>query len=126
MMRRLGVILGAAFFVAAFALIGSKRFTRVAVSGHSMEPGLRAGDWLIVDRRLLARSSGEVVVARDPRARGRLIVKRVCEVTPDDELVLTSDHPAHASDRIGPVAPVDVVGSVVFRYWPLSRTGRVA
>ena len=86
-----------------------------------MEPSLLEGDWLIVDRRPAQPVVGDVVVARDPRERGRLIVKRVGEVGTDLQLVLVSDHPAHAGDRIGPLAPADIVGRASLRYWPMSR-----
>jgi phage repressor protein C with HTH and peptisase S24 domain len=119
-MRRLGLLLGAAFLVAGGALLARGRFTRVAVSGHSMEPALRDGDWLIVDRRGSARP-GSVVVARDPRAVGRIIVKRVREVGTDSQLLLESDHPAHSDEMIGPVDQADVIGTVLFRYWTVRR-----
>lgn len=122
-MRRLGPWLGAAFLVASAAVLAQRRFTRVAVSGHSMEPGLRDGDWLVVDRAARRFSAGDVVVARDPRERDRLIVKRVGEVGTDSQLMLASDHPAHASERIGPVPGNDVVGRAVVRYWPPARLG---
>ena len=47
-MRRLGLLLGAALLYLGLGLLRSRRLTRVAVSGHSMEPGLRAGDCLIL------------------------------------------------------------------------------
>jgi phage repressor protein C with HTH and peptisase S24 domain len=124
-MRRLGLTLGAAFLFVGIARIAGDRLTRIAVSGHSMEPGLRDGDWLVVDRQPRSWEPLQIVVARDPRASGRLIVKRIGSVTPDHELVLVSDHRAHADDRIGPVRGQEVVGRVAFRYWPPSRAGRV-
>jgi len=80
---------------------------RVAVSGHSMEPTLRDGDWLLVDPAAHAQRApkmGDLVVARDPRAPERLIVKRVAGVAADG-LRLAGDHPAHADDAglIGPL-----------------------
>ena len=124
-MRRPGLLLGAAFLFLAAGRILSRRLTRIAVSGHSMTPGLLAGDWLVVDRGPRSWSQGDIVVAHDPRAPARLIVKRVGEVGPEHELVLVSDHPAHANDRIGPVPPAEVVGRVVVRYWPPFRAGFV-
>ena len=119
-MRRLGLVLGAAFLFAGLAHLASRRYARVAVTGHSMEPGLRDGDWLVLDRVTKPRP-GAVAVARDPRVVGRIIVKRVGEMGTDSHVVLVSDHPAHAHERIGPVAAADVLGVVVFRYWPASR-----
>lgn len=121
-MRRLGLSLGTALLVAGVVLIGRDRLTRVSVSGHSMQPTLLDGDWLVADRRAPV-AVGSVVVVRDPRAVGRLIVKRVRSVGTDHQLVLASDHPAHADETIGPVPLSDVVGRAIFRYWPPSRSG---
>jgi len=121
-MRRPGLLLGAAFLFAAGLLVaGRQRFIRIAVSGHSMEPTLRDGDWLLVDRQAALREA-TIVVAADPRARDRLIVKRVRSIGPDSELMLESDHPAHADELIGPISAGDVVGRVALRFWPPSRT----
>jgi phage repressor protein C with HTH and peptisase S24 domain len=120
MTRRLGLLLGAAFLFVGGWLIGAQRFMRVAVSGHSMEPTLRDGDWLLVDR-LATPVPGSVVIARDPRAVGRLVVKRVRSVGTDSQLELESDHPAHVDEVIGPVARSHVLGVAVVRYWPSWR-----
>jgi phage repressor protein C with HTH and peptisase S24 domain len=121
--RRLGLLLGAALFflVVAGGAALRARFTRVAVSGHSMEPALRDGDWLVADRGGGALIPGDIVVAYDRRAVGRLLVKRVAQVGTDSQLMLTSDHPAHADEIIGPVGAGDVIGHVRLIYWPLSR-----
>jgi phage repressor protein C with HTH and peptisase S24 domain len=118
MWRRLGLVLGAAF--AFLAAAGAQRFMRVAVSGHSMEPLLRDGDWLIVERAARVRP-GDIVVARDPRAIGRIIVKRVSAANGDATYTLASDHFAHANETIGPVVQRDVVGRVRVIYWPVRR-----
>lgn len=91
------------------------RLSRVAVAGHSMEPALRDGDWLVYERR--APRVGDVAVARDPRDERRWLVKRVGAVG-RDEVLLTSDAPGHESlfvDRS------QVIGRVALRYWPLMR-----
>jgi len=125
-MRRLGLVLGAALLFFGLAIITrGRRFVRVAVSGHSMEPGLEDGDWLLVDRSESRFIVGDVIVARDPRNRERLIVKRIGDVGTDSQLWLVSDHPAHADDRIGPVRSADVIGRAWLRYWPPSRAGGV-
>ncbi len=121
--RRLGPLLGAAFVSVGLGLvIGRRRFTRVAVSGHSMEPTLRDGDWLIVDRRARP-AQGDIVVAWDPRAGDRLIVKRVRAIDTDQMLELHSDHPAHADEVIGRASGSAIVGRAAFRYRPLERAG---
>jgi len=123
-MRRPGPLLGAALLFLGLGLVGSRRMTRVAVSGHSMEPGLRAGDWLIVDRRARVEV-GDVVVALDPRENGRVIVKRVNKMGTDNQLLLSSDHPAHAGEEIGPFRQSAVLGRAWLRYWPPSRFGPI-
>jgi phage repressor protein C with HTH and peptisase S24 domain len=97
-----------------------------------MEPTLRDGDWLLVDPAAhvshagRALHPGDVVVARDPRAADRVIVKRVESVAawPDTRVVLASDNPAHAGERIEATFD-DVTGGPWFRYWPPTRIGRV-
>jgi signal peptidase I len=89
----------------------------VAVAGHSMEPTLRDGDWLIY--RVVAPRLGDVVVARDPREPERWLVKRVRALSADS-IELSGDAPGHDAGR---VAPANVIGRVIFRYWPPRRIG---
>jgi signal peptidase I len=92
---------------------------RVRVAGHSMEPALHHGDELLFLR--IAPHVGSVVVARDPRDRARLIVKRVAHVDGDD-LVLESDMPGHESLIVDRRA---VIGRAILRYQPLRRDPRL-
>lgn len=100
---------------------------RVAVSGHSMEPALREGDWLLILPPRPAPRRGEVVLLRDPRDRSRLLLKRIADVTTDG-CVVEGDHVGHSSDSrvFGPVPLADVIGRAAFRYYPLGRLGRIA
>ena len=103
---------------------------RVAVAGHSMEPTLRDGDWLLVDPdayRARPPVASDLVVARDPRPGERLLVKRVAAVLPDGRLTIAGDHPAHATDveAIGALDPVLLIGRPWLRYWPPRRVGRL-
>ena len=97
---------------------------RVAVAGHSMEPALRAGDWVIVSSLSRAPRVGEIVLARDPRERERLVLKRVA-ATRGGAYELRGDHADHSTDSraFGPVSRDDIVGRAVFRYAPVSRIG---
>jgi signal peptidase I len=135
-MGRLGRMLGAAISVAAGAIAAPFLLRvvwswphRVAVSGHSMEPTLLDGDWLLVDpdayltRRPRPR---ELVVARDPRAEGRVIIKRVVE-SGELGVSVAGDHPGHLGEahEIGRLLDAHVIGRPWLRYWPPSRVGRV-
>jgi len=95
-----------------------------------MEPTLRGGDWLIVNLggyRKAAPKVGDLVLARDPRAAERLLIKRVA-ASRADGLMLAGDHAAHApeSEWLGPVAREAVIGRPWLRYWPPRRIGRVS
>ena len=99
---------------------------RVAVTGHSMEPALRDGDWLLMlpPRRRFRR--GDVVLFRDPRERSRLLLKRVVDVR-DGALTVEGDHAGHSTDsrHFGTVGASEVIARAAFRYAPLSRFGPV-
>jgi nickel-type superoxide dismutase maturation protease len=133
--RRLATSAAAAlFFVLGAALVVRRVLpswqARVAVVGHSMEPALLDGDWLLVDPhayRRVAPTQGELVVARDPRSAARVLVKRVVEIDAAGALKLAGDHPAHAADprAIGSVPLEAVLGRPWLRYWPLERLGRI-
>jgi nickel-type superoxide dismutase maturation protease len=135
-MSRFGRLLGAALSVGVGVALAPVLMRaawscphRVAVAGHSMEPSLRDGDWLLVDPDAYRQGSprrGDLVVARDPRDARRTLIKRVGEVD-DGRLSLVGDHPAHASDAetLGLVDASAVLGRPWFRYWPLPRVGPV-
>ncbi len=100
---------------------------RVAVAGHSMDPTLRDGDWLLVDPLAFRRSApivGQLVVANDPRALGRSVIKRIQAVGSDGSVALAGDHPAHLEDGIE-VPATELRGLPWFRYWPPWHLGRV-
>jgi len=92
-----------------------------------MEPGLRDGDWLLVDPLAFTRRApqvGDLVVARDPRARGRLLIKRVRSNGALGNLTIGGDHRAHEDESVS-IEAADVVGRPWFRYWPLRSFGRI-
>jgi nickel-type superoxide dismutase maturation protease len=95
-----------------------------------MLPGLRQGDWLLVDPdayRSRSPRQGEVVVVPDPRRPSRLLVKRVEALEDDGRLRLTGDRPSLSTDSrtFGPVERSAVVGRAWARYWPPHRWGGV-
>jgi nickel-type superoxide dismutase maturation protease len=127
-----GLVLGSAAASAAPGLIRLARSwsARVAVTGTSMVPALRPGDWLLVDPTAYANrppTPGDVVVVPDPRHPGRLLVKRVHASGPDGRLELAGDAPDSSTDSrtFGPVDPGHVLGRAWARYWPPQRIGRL-
>jgi signal peptidase I len=141
MLRRLAWVVGAGLLgalgaIAAIGRLGRDWEARVAVRGHSMEPTLLDGDWLLVDARAFERrdpKAGDLVVVPDPRdgAGQRLVVKRVSHVDDAGYLALAGDHPAHRlpggvaqPDHIL-VPPGSLLGRPWLRYWPLARFGAV-
>lgn len=99
---------------------------RVAVTGGSMEPVVREGDWLLVRQLRRPPRVGELVVAADPREPARLLVKRVSAVSAAD-VSLLGDHPDESTDsrHFGPVPASAILGSPLLRYAPLPRIGLV-
>jgi hypothetical protein len=114
-----------------------------------MAPAILPGDWLVVNRRVSRwPPTGSVVVFREPLSE-TLAVKRVAAgpgeqvrfgggylTLAPDEAWLTADADEKAaaavgfgppidSNRYGPVALSDLLGTVLFRYWPLRRLGRI-
>jgi signal peptidase I len=115
-----------------------------------MVPAIQPGDWLFVDPRVTRwPRKGSVVVFREPLGEA-LAIKRVTagpgeEVRfgggllklAEDEAWLTADADEKAaaaawfgapidSNRFGPVSLEDLVATVLFRYAPLRRFGRIA
>lgn len=112
---------------AAGAGLAVARPFRVEVSGSSMTPTLRPGDWLVATRGGEIHR-GDIVVLRHPH-RGLDLVKRITAVPGDrvGDLVLgpseyrvEGDNPGASTDgrEFGPVRREAIEGVVRFRYWP--------
>lgn len=101
----------------------ARRVRRLEVTGASMRPTLEEGDRLLVVRHGRVRA-GDLVVLRDPRHPGRLVVKRVV-VASAAGLTVRGDNPAASTDSrdFGPVTASSVRGRVVYRYAPPARRG---
>ena len=97
-------------------------FQRVAVTGRSMEPALRAGDWIVISRLWRPPRVGEIVLVRDPREPERLMLKRVAAVA-DGACTVLGDRPDESTDSrtFGPVPFANVLGRALFRYAPVGR-----
>ncbi|RKS71712.1 nickel-type superoxide dismutase maturation protease [Actinomadura pelletieri DSM 43383] len=113
--------------VAVLVLVWARRrLLTVEVTGESMAPGLRPGDWLLV-RAGVRAGVGDLVVARHPEREDVLIVKRAVRRS-GDGWWLESDNQSAPGRRdswdFGAVPDALIVGRVVGRYWPLVTRGR--
>ena len=93
----------------------------VLVQGPSMSPTLRSGDALVVHRTGRVRE-GDVVVARFRSRPDLLVVKRA--VRAQDEGWWVRGDNEFVTDDSRAYGVADVIGRVVFRYWP--RPGRLS
>jgi len=99
----------------------------VEVRGRSMEPTLRPGDRLLVERvtfRVRRPRSGDLVLAPDPRQPTRELIKRVAAASRSG-VSLRGDNPVASTDArtIGLVPRSAVRWRALARYWPLERAG---
>jgi len=85
------------------------RLSAIAVAGDSMEPTLRDGDEILVDRGQNALRDGVLVVRLDEV----LFVKRVALGRPGS-VTLVSDNPAYRPIDVAP-GDVEVIGRVVWK-----------
>jgi nickel-type superoxide dismutase maturation protease len=117
------VVLGA---VAVLAWLALRRIDAVEVRGSSMAPGLLPGDRLVALRLPRRPRVGEIVLAPDPRAPGRELVKRVAAIDAGG-IALRGDNRTATTDSatFGPVSPRAISWRVVARYWPPDRIGPV-
>jgi nickel-type superoxide dismutase maturation protease len=94
-----------------------------AVSGDSMEPTLKSGDWLVVSRApRRGPRLGQVVVVEHPRRPGFELVKRVSALSRERSLIWVAGDNQSAStdsDDFGPVGLDAVRGVVRARVRPL-------
>jgi nickel-type superoxide dismutase maturation protease len=109
---------------ACLSLAARRWLDVVEVRGRSMAPTLRPGDRLLVERLTFTRRGpqpGEVVLASDPRAPERELIKRVHAAGP--ELDLRGDAPGASTDSrtFGRVPAGEVRWRAAFRYWPPDR-----
>lgn len=93
-----------------------------------MEPTLSPGDRVLV-RKVRAPSKalvGTVVVAKDPRGGQTLVIKRVHAIG-EESVTLLGDNPASSTDSrtLGDFPLRELVGKVVYRYFPVTRAGLV-
>ena len=131
---RPGGVLVVAGLAAAAAMVGVavsralRDLDAVAVTGRSMVPTLEPGDRLIVEARSYRKRSplpGEIVLAADPRAPHRELVKRVAALEGGAVTILGDNPDSTDSRTFGLVPASSVRWRVLFRYWPPRRIGFV-
>ncbi len=93
---------------------------RFRVEDESMEPELRPGDFVLVNRwAYLSRPpiAGDVVVLRNPEAPSQFLVKRVMSGDPMAGFFVLGDNMAHSRDsrQFGMVPRHLIVGKVRYR-----------
>ena len=98
-----------------------------------MAPALLDGDRLLVlappwpsPVRIVV---GDIVAVRDPRLSDRVLVKRVASIDRSKHTIdLLGDAPDASTDsrHFGPVPLASVIGRVVHRYGPPTRSGPVS
>ena len=103
-------------------------FFLAVVTGVSMLPSLNPGDRLVV-RRVKhpgVELTGRIVVARDPRENGNLVIKRFTGLD-GDSFILLGDNPEASTDSrfLGSFASGSLMGTVVYRYFPFNAAGRI-
>lgn len=98
---------------------------RIAFTGPSMLPTLRPGDHLLV-RRSAAVRVGDIVAVRRPDRSFLIVVKRVERLVDDGRWWLRGDNAAASDDSrvFGSVGADDLLGRVIWRYWPPVRRVR--
>ena len=103
------------------------------VIGPSMQPTLNDGDRILVDLwtyRHRPPRPGEIVLLGGPSGEPTPLIKRVVAAPPEASAsaiwVLGDNREASLDSRdFGTVAPDDVLGRVIWRYWPPSRAGPI-
>lgn len=97
-------------------------FGLARVTGRSMEPTLREGDWLLVRYGATVRL-GSLVVVRLP---GRPVAVKRLTMRVDDGWWVERDNPAEGVDswQVGAVGDADLLGRVLVRVWPPGRRRR--
>lgn len=94
---------------------------RYRVDGESMAPSLVPGERVVVNKlayRLRPPRPGDLVVVRDPRAPGRLLLKRIAGEAGDGRWLVRGDNAGASTDsrHFGPVGREMIMGKVWFRY----------
>lgn len=104
----------ASFYEIALILLGSRY--KYICEGKSMEPTLKDGEIVLVDRNA-AIEVGDIVVAKHPVEQISEIIKRVDRINVHGHYVLVGDNPDDSNDsrHFGAVTREYIKGKVVAR-----------
>lgn len=132
-----GAILALAGVAGGVVTLAHQAATRVRVVGPSMEPALRDGDRVLVNRTafwLRPPRIGEIVLARLPSVPGGVAIKRVAAArsaavsgTAGRRYLLLGDNAGMSTDsrHLGAASRSALLGIAWYRYWPPERRGRI-
>lgn len=108
------------------------------VNGSSMEPALYNEQRVIVTKVFFNVERGDIIVLRSKESCCILLVKRVVgmpgdsyilhgaekKLQPGEYFVMGDNRlDSYDSRHFGPVSRDDIVGEVVYRWWPISKAG---
>ena len=84
----------------------------ITARGDSMEPGIKKGDFVLVDCSQKGRADDGIFAVQ---YAGNVFIKRV-QVQPDGGLLLISDNPSYPPQKVDDILNVTVVGKCVLSF----------
>jgi nickel-type superoxide dismutase maturation protease len=105
----------AGFYEIALVFLGSRH--KYICEGRSMNPTLKDGEVVLVDRAAAKIESGDIVVAKHPVEQTTEIIKRVEHINKYGHYFLVGDNPEDSNDsrHFGAVTREYIKGKVVAR-----------
>jgi nickel-type superoxide dismutase maturation protease len=110
----------------AYSLLAFLSAKRIVIRGRSMAPTFSPGERVLFDRLayVLERPAvGDVVLGHHRARPGVRMIKRIAEVTDQDEYILLGDNPDESTDSrtLGPFSRSDISARAWLIYWPPER-----
>ncbi len=104
----------AGFYDIALVFFGARR--KYVCTGKSMNPTLKDGETVLVDRAAKV-AVGDIVIAKHPVEQTSEVVKRIARINERGDYFLIGDNPedSHDSRHFGAVKPEYIKGKVVAR-----------